>query len=150
MELSRLLRTALAALSSMVIRSKRDSSIRVASRLVREGVADGVVSAGNTGAAMATAKMIQGMIPGVDRPALASDGFGGAVLHGDPLAGVTDLDVQIAPVLVGRQLLAEHIFVSHQDDMDSQRARRPERSFDFRLGGVIAAHCVNRDSHHAL
>src|SRR5581483_4426068 len=54
------------------VRSKKDSSIRVASRLVRDGVAQGVVSAGNTGAVMATAKMTQGMLAGVDRPALAS------------------------------------------------------------------------------
>ncbi len=54
------------------VRSKKDSSIRVASRLVREGLAQGVVSAGNTGAVMATAKMVQGMLTGVDRPALAS------------------------------------------------------------------------------
>ena len=54
------------------IRAKKDSSIRVACRLVREGVAEGVVSAGNTGAVMATAKMVQGMLPGVDRPALAT------------------------------------------------------------------------------
>ncbi len=54
------------------VRAKKDSSIRVASRLVRDGTAQGVVSAGNTGAVMATAKMIQGMLPGVDRPALAS------------------------------------------------------------------------------
>src|SRR5271163_4221507 len=54
------------------VRNKRDSSIRVAARLVRDGVSDGVVSAGNTGAVMATAKMVQGMLPGVDRPALAS------------------------------------------------------------------------------
>jgi glycerol-3-phosphate acyltransferase PlsX len=54
------------------MRQKRDSSIHVAARMVRDGVADGVVSAGNTGAVMATAKMVQGMLPGVDRPALAS------------------------------------------------------------------------------
>src|ERR1700761_1612485 len=54
------------------VRSKKDSSIRVASRLVRDRVAQGVVSAGNTGAVMATAKLVQGMLPGVDRPALAS------------------------------------------------------------------------------
>src|SRR5579884_112205 len=54
------------------VRSKKDSSIRVASRLVRDGIAQGVVSGGNTGAVMATAKMTQGMLPGVDRPALAS------------------------------------------------------------------------------
>jgi phosphate acyltransferase len=54
------------------LRAKKDSSIRVASRLVRERLAQGVVSAGNTGAVMATAKLVQGMLPGVDRPALAS------------------------------------------------------------------------------
>lgn len=54
------------------VRSKRDSSIRVASRLVRDGHAQGLVSAGNTGAVMATAKMVQGVVRGVDRPALAS------------------------------------------------------------------------------
>jgi glycerol-3-phosphate acyltransferase PlsX len=58
--------------AAKAVRAKRDSSIRVASRLVREGVAHGLVSAGNTGAVMATAKMVQGMVPGVDRPALAS------------------------------------------------------------------------------
>jgi glycerol-3-phosphate acyltransferase PlsX len=58
--------------AAKAVRSKRDSSIRVASRLVRDGIAHGVVSAGNTGAVMATAKMVQGMVPGVDRPALAS------------------------------------------------------------------------------
>ena len=58
--------------AAKAVRTKKDSSIRVASRLVRDGVADGFVSAGNTGAVMATAKMVQGMVPGVDRPALAS------------------------------------------------------------------------------
>jgi glycerol-3-phosphate acyltransferase PlsX len=58
--------------AAKAVRTKRDSSIRVATRLVRDGVADGMVSAGNTGAVMATAKMVQGMLPGVDRPALAS------------------------------------------------------------------------------
>lgn len=54
------------------VRAKKDSSIRVASRLVKSGDAQGVVSAGNTGAVMATAKMVQGMLRGVYRPALAS------------------------------------------------------------------------------
>jgi phosphate acyltransferase len=57
--------------AAKAMRQKRDSSIRVASRLVREGVAHGVVSAGNTGAVMATAKLVQGVVKGVDRPALA-------------------------------------------------------------------------------
>ncbi len=54
------------------IRAKRDSSMRVGLRAVREGRASGFVTAGNTGAAMATAKVVLGAIPGVDRPALAA------------------------------------------------------------------------------
>jgi glycerol-3-phosphate acyltransferase PlsX len=54
------------------VRAKRDSSLRVGLRLVREGDAAGFVTAGNTGAAMATAKIVLGMLPGVDRPALAA------------------------------------------------------------------------------
>jgi phosphate acyltransferase len=54
------------------VRSKRDSSMRVGLKLVREGKCAGFVSAGNTGAAMATAKMVLGALPGVDRPALAT------------------------------------------------------------------------------
>jgi len=54
------------------IRAKRDSSIRVGLRLVRDSRADGFVTAGNTGAAMATARMVLGSLPGVDRPALAA------------------------------------------------------------------------------
>jgi glycerol-3-phosphate acyltransferase PlsX len=58
--------------AAKAVRGKKDSSVHVALRLVRDGVAQGVVSAGNTGAVMATAKMIQGMVRGVKRPALAS------------------------------------------------------------------------------
>jgi len=54
------------------IRAKRDSSMRVGLRLVREGRAHGFVTAGNTGAAMATAKIVLGAVPGVDRPALVA------------------------------------------------------------------------------
>jgi len=53
-------------------RHKRDSSIRVAARLVREGKVDGLVSAGNTGTVMTTAKITLGVLEGVDRPALAA------------------------------------------------------------------------------
>jgi phosphate acyltransferase len=54
------------------VRRKKKSSLRIGSKLVTEGRGDGFVSAGNTGAAMATAKMVIGMLPGVDRPALAA------------------------------------------------------------------------------
>jgi len=58
--------------AAQALRAKRDSSMRVGLRLVREGRAAGFVTAGNTGAAMATAKIILGTLPGVDRPALAA------------------------------------------------------------------------------
>jgi phosphate acyltransferase len=58
--------------AAQAVRSKRDSTMRVGLRLVREGRAAGFVTAGNTGAAMATAKMVLGALPGVDRPALAA------------------------------------------------------------------------------
>ncbi|MGD0294851.1 MAG: phosphate acyltransferase PlsX [Terracidiphilus sp.] len=58
--------------AAQALRTKKDSSIRVGLKLVREGIAAGFVTAGNTGAAMATAKMVLGALPGVDRPALAT------------------------------------------------------------------------------
>ena len=54
------------------VRRKKDSSIRVAARLVRDGKANGLVSAGNTGAVMATSKLVIGTLPSVDRPALSA------------------------------------------------------------------------------
>ena len=57
---------------SEVLRRKKDASIQVASRLVRDGKAHGLVSAGNSGATVACGIFILGRIPGVDRPALAS------------------------------------------------------------------------------
>lgn len=54
------------------IRRKRHSSIRICAELVRDGRAQALVSAGNTGATMASAKMVIGTIDGVDRPALAA------------------------------------------------------------------------------
>ena len=54
------------------IRKKRRSSIRICAELVKEGRAQAMVSAGNTGAAMISAKMVIGTVAGVDRPALAA------------------------------------------------------------------------------
>ncbi|MBI1750037.1 MAG: phosphate acyltransferase PlsX [Acidobacteria bacterium] len=56
----------------MAFRKKKDSSVHVSARLVKNGEADGFVSAGNTGAVMATAHFILGTLPSVDRPALAA------------------------------------------------------------------------------
>jgi glycerol-3-phosphate acyltransferase PlsX len=58
--------------AAQAVRAKRDSSMRVGLRMVREGSARAFFTAGNTGAAMATAKMVLGMLAGVHRPALAT------------------------------------------------------------------------------
>lgn len=55
---------------SQALRKKKDSSLRVAINLVHQGVAQAAVSAGNTGALMATAKFVLKTLPGIDRPAI--------------------------------------------------------------------------------
>src|SRR5437762_9695288 len=65
---------------AQAVRNKPDSSIAVCARLCKEGRADGWTSAGNSGAVMAAALLIQGRIRGIERPALGSivptqDGF---------------------------------------------------------------------------
>jgi len=57
---------------SMALRRKRDSSLRIAAELVRDGKAAAFISAGNTGAAMAISMFVIGVLPGVDRPAIAA------------------------------------------------------------------------------
>ena len=57
---------------SQALRNKKDSSMRVAINLVKEGVADAAVSAGNTGALMATGRYVLKTLPGIDRPAITS------------------------------------------------------------------------------
>lgn len=57
---------------SSALRNKKDSSMRVAINLVKEGRAEACVSAGNTGALMATARFVLKTMPGIDRPAIVS------------------------------------------------------------------------------
>ena len=57
---------------ALALRGKKDSSMRVAINLVKEGLADATVSAGNTGALMATARFVLRTLPGIDRPAICS------------------------------------------------------------------------------
>lgn len=57
-------------LPSQALRYKKDSSMRVAIDQVKEGAADACVSAGNTGALMATARYVLKTLPGVERPAI--------------------------------------------------------------------------------
>ena len=55
------------------LRKKKDSSMRVAINLVKDGSADACVSSGNTGALMATSKFVLKMLPGIDRPAFITE-----------------------------------------------------------------------------
>ena len=57
---------------SQALRTKKDSSMRVALDLVKDGRANACVSAGNTGALMATARFVLKTLPGIDRPAICS------------------------------------------------------------------------------
>jgi glycerol-3-phosphate acyltransferase PlsX len=57
---------------ALAIRSKKDSSMRVAIDLVKNGEADACVSAGNTGALMAISRFVLKMLPGIDRPAICA------------------------------------------------------------------------------
>jgi phosphate acyltransferase len=57
---------------AQAFRRKKDSSVHVGARLVKDGIAGAFVSAGNTGAVMTTAKFIMGTLPSVDRVALAA------------------------------------------------------------------------------
>jgi glycerol-3-phosphate acyltransferase PlsX len=57
---------------SIALRTKKDSSMRVAINMVKENKAQACVSAGNTGALMATARFVLKMLPGIDRPAIIS------------------------------------------------------------------------------
>ena len=57
---------------ALALRGKKDSSMRVAINLVKEGTAAACVSAGNTGALMATARFVLKTLPGIERPAIVS------------------------------------------------------------------------------
>ena len=58
---------------ALAMRNKKDSSMRVAIDLVKRAEAGACVSAGNTGALMATARFVLKMLPGIERPAIASE-----------------------------------------------------------------------------
>lgn len=57
---------------ALALKNKKDSSMRVAINLVKAGTADAAVSAGNTGALMATARFVLKTLPGIDRPAICT------------------------------------------------------------------------------
>lgn len=79
-------------LPSLALRNKKDSSMRVAINLVKEGVAKACVSAGNTGALMATARFVLKTLPGIDRPAIITSL---PTSNGDKMVRMLDLGANV-------------------------------------------------------
>ncbi|MBT5229461.1 MAG: phosphate acyltransferase, partial [Methylococcales bacterium] len=84
--------------ASSALRGKKDSSMRVALNLVKSKEADACVSAGNTGALLATARFVLKTIPGIDRPAICT-----ALPNMQGSSHVLDLGANI-------ESTAEHLF----------------------------------------
>jgi len=87
---------------AMALRRKKDSSMHVGSRQVRDGHWDALVSAGNTGALMAISRFILKTLPGIDRPAIASmvPAIGGQTLLLDAGANVDSSSEHLAQFAV--------------------------------------------------
>jgi glycerol-3-phosphate acyltransferase PlsX len=96
---------------AQAVKAKKDASINVAVSLVKDGKADGVVSAGNTGALIAAALFRLGRIPGVERPAIATE-FpvpSGKVLLLDMGANVDCKPKQLEQFALMGSIYAEHV-----------------------------------------
>lgn len=98
------------------VRKKKDSSMRVAIDLVKQGKAQAVVSAGNTGALMATAKFVLKTLPGIDRPAICTTipSFGGHTHMLDLGANVDSSAEHLFQFAVMGSVLAEAIDSTHK------------------------------------
>jgi len=101
-------------LPSQALRYKKDSSMRVAINLVKSGEANAAVSAGNTGALMATARFVLKTLPGIDRPAIMAH-----IPSDNPHGFVRMLDLGA--------------------NVDST----PEQLFQFAVMGSVVAHAVS-------
>jgi len=98
--------------ATSILKEKKNSSIRVAAQLVREGKADGVVSMGHTGAAMVASKMVVGTLDGVDRPCLATilpNMHGRPTVLLDVGANIDCRPEHIAQFAVMGSIYAEHV-----------------------------------------
>ncbi|MGH8884037.1 MAG: phosphate acyltransferase PlsX, partial [Egibacteraceae bacterium] len=96
---------------ALALRTKRDASIRVAARLVAEGRAEALVSAGSTGATLAAALLLLGRLPGVRRPVIGAliptkhgrvvlvDAGGSAAAQPEALVGYARMGAAYAGVL---------------------------------------------------
>src|ERR1019366_1730845 len=82
--------------------------------------------------------------------AFGAEGLGGAVLHGDTLAGVHNLNGECAVAILHFELTADHVLLAHQDDFDSQIPGGANRPFYFSFRGVVTAHCIHRNGQHVV
>lgn len=98
------------------VRKKKDSSMRIAINMVKQGRAQAIVSAGNTGALMATAKFVLKTLPGIDRPAICTSipSYGGHTHMLDLGANVDSSAEQLFQFAVMGSVLAEAIDNTHQ------------------------------------
>ena len=83
------------------VRRKKDSSIVVGCRLVKEGAAQGFFSAGSTGACLAAATLVMGRVRGVSRPALAT-------VIPSPVRPVVLTDIETTPTASPRTWCSSH------------------------------------------
>ena len=98
---------------SVAFRKKRDSSVHVGAKLVKQGQAEALVSAGNTGAVMAVARFVLGTLPSVDRPALAApfpNAKGGASILLDVGANVDSKPEQIEQFAIMGEIYYRAVF----------------------------------------
>ena len=98
------------------VRKKKDSSMRVAINLVKDGRAQAAVSAGNTGALMATAKFVLKTVPGIDRPAICTTipSYGGHTHMLDLGANVDSSAEHLFQFALMGSVLAEAIDNTHE------------------------------------
>ncbi len=98
------------------VRKKKDSSMRVAINMVKQGRAQAVVSAGNTGALMATAKFVLKTLPGIERPAICTTipSYGGHTQMLDLGANVDSSAEQLFQFAVMGSVLAEAVDNIHE------------------------------------
>jgi len=98
------------------VRKKKDSSMRVAINMVKDGRAQAVVSAGNTGALMATAKFVLKTLPGIDRPAICTTipSYSGHTHMLDLGANVDSSAQQLFQFAVMGSVLAEAVDNTHK------------------------------------
>lgn len=103
---------------SQVIRKKRDSSVWVATDLVKKGEAAAVISAGNTGASMATSLFILGPLRGIDRPAIATLL---PTVTGTSLMLDVGANVDCKPIHLVQFAIMGHVFASRILEVSSPR-----------------------------